>query len=351
MAFICESLDVVSDAVVPLMAWAGVITSIIVALAYMLGEWTRNPKVTLWAKTEIFQVLVSVIFAGLLWITLQGFCSFNFASVAALFDLDVGAKGSFTLFEAAEGYFQDSGEYIKDIINVARYHLSVYNILQLRTLWVCEDSPVMAIIFCIFGSPLGMGSGGGTSVAPESGYSFAASAITMVFNTLLFSYLSILNYYFILNYIYSGFIFFFLPLGIFLRSMPYMRGLGSLMMALTLSFLFVYPTLLAIFYLDLITNKVLNPEPSATFQGYINKEGELEHVGDIGDVFDLELYDDLFGDHGGSVEFEILQLTGHAFLLGVFMPSLALLAAIGSVMYLNRFLGQEIDLSRIVQMV
>ena len=123
---------------------------------------------------------------------------------------------------------------------------------------------------------------------------------------------------------------------------------------MTLAFLFVYPSVLSIFYLDLIGPRVLNPEPSDAFQGYINAEGRLEDVG-ADDLFDTCIYDDLFGENcgnvGGSVEMEVMQLSGNAFLIGVFIPTLALLAAMGSLAYINRFLGQEIDLSRIVQMV
>jgi len=357
MVFMCENVGVVNGFILPLIAGASTVTVLFIAFGYMLGQALHNPKVSLWAKTEVIQLFMSAVYAVLIFAALQAFCTFNFASVGDLFGLDTGAQGALNIFDAADGYLREGAFYIKDVLSVARYHLGAYSIFQMRSLWLCEEGGVTNILFCIFGSAVANPSGGasaGIGVSPESGYALAAAGMNVAFNSLLFSYLSTLNYLFILNYILSAMIFFFLPLGIFLRSMPYLRGLGSLFMAMTLAFLFVYPSVLSIFYLDLIGPRVLNPEPSDAFQGYINAEGRLEDVG-ADDLFDTCIYDDLFGENcgnvGGSVEMEVMQLSGNAFLIGVFIPTLALLAAMGSLAYINRFLGQEIDLSRIVQMV
>jgi hypothetical protein len=49
---------------------------------------------------------------------------------------------------------------------------------------------------------------------------------------------------------------------------------------------------------------------------------------------------------GGAIQF-----AAYAFVAAVFLPSVALLAAIASVAYLARLYGEEMDLSRLTQMV
>jgi hypothetical protein len=162
------------------------------------------------------------------------------------------------------------------------------------------------------------------------------------------SYLSVLNYIFILRYVFSGFVLFFLPLGIFLRALPYVRPLGSLLMSVSISFLMVYPLFLAIFYIDFKAARVLAPTDSPVFE-YSNED--IGKKVNMGNMFDQHIDDDIFDKGGGDMSVEIIKLSGNAFLLGVFIPSLALLGAAAAVGYINRFLGEEIDLSRIVQLM
>lgn len=364
-AFVCEAggIGAIGDLALPLAAGASVLTALLIGLGYLLGQWTQNPKVTLWARTESVQLAVSIIVVLLMLSALRAFCGFNFGSIVSLFGYSVGnADQGISVFEAARMYLVESGTYIKDILEVARYHLSAYTVLQLRSIWVASENAAANVLLNLFGSSIGLGVASGISASPETGYSFASAAIGLAFNSLLFSYLSTLNYYFILEYIYSGLVFFLLPLAIFLRSMPYLRTLGSLLMSVALAYVFVYPATLALFYIDLHNpQSALMPPFSADFAKYIGRESSLRDIGGAGDiaaaVFTLGISDVASGGmHGnlfphGSREMEILRLSGHAFLLGVFIPTLALLMAAASVAYMNRFLGEEIDLSRMVQMV
>ncbi|MFZ5500653.1 MAG: hypothetical protein ACOY58_01905, partial [Candidatus Micrarchaeota archaeon] len=160
------------------------------------------------------------------------------------------------------------------------------------------------------------------------------------------SYLSILNYLFVLRYVFSGFVLFFLPLGILLRALPYLRPLGSLLISVAISFLMIYPLILAVFYIDFKAARILAPDDSPALD-YAEKDISTKVT--MANLFSESLTGDVFPS--GDQTVEIIRLAGNAFLLGVFIPSLALLSAAAAVGYINRFLGQEIDLSRIMQMM
>lgn len=346
-------VDIIQTTLFPLLAISSVLTAMIIALGYMLGEALHNPKVTLWAKTEVIQLFISIAAVVLILGIVPTFCSINLNSVYQLLNPVVVPSGSLSIFEGAERYLVDAGTYIHNVELVGRYHLGAYNIMESFGRLECGPfdsgssfATVGNLFFCLFGGPLAGGSG--TSHAPDSGYAMTAPALQIAFNSTIFSYLSVFNYLFILHYVYSGFVFFFLPLGIFLRAMPYVRTLGSLLMAIAFCFIVVYPLTLSFFYLDFMRpDSILKPAFSAELGSYLARD--ISSAVGIGHALDSEIYDDVFPREDQS--FEIIRLAGNAFLIGVFIPSLALLAAIAGVAYVNRFLGEEIDLSRIMQMV
>ena len=348
------------SSVMPYVAISAVVTAIIVGIVYMIGNTLSNPKLTLWAKTEIIQLFVSIAVVGSIFGLIGSFCSISINSIIGVFPITASFPASaVTIYDGGELYLVEAGKWIHSVFAAARYHLAAFNILEGfgRTLCLGPEGAALNVIFCIFGTALSLGGGTGISLSLDSGYAFAAPAISVAFNSLMISYLSTLNYLFILRFVYSGFIFFFLPLGIFLRSMPFIRGLGSLMMSVTISFMIVYPLVLSIFYIDFLSAKILAPDLSAKVSHYAAADPDdavdlldaLDVVGLHSDVFD---YDTSFGQAvGNDASLDIMKLTGNAVLLGIFVPSLAMLATIASIMYLNRFLGEEIDLSRVIQVI
>jgi len=357
---VCEILpDQITGFLLPLMGIVSLITGMVIGLGYMMGNLLNDQRIILWAKTEVFQLVISVASVILLVAVITSFCSITLVDIAALFPINFKANiEDISIYESAGAYFQTSSDYIHSTLKVARYHLGGYSILQMHSLWKCgnpEDwsDQGLSIFYCMFGTALGFGGGSGTSISPEAGYSIVASAVQISYNTLMFAYLSCVNYSFILGYVYRGFGFFLLPLGIFIRAMPFLRGLGSLLMTVSICFMIVYPLVLSIFYLDfLAVESVLTPEFSGDFLHYEGKSiSGAVGTGDYFNIFQDYLSDNVFDANAGGVEFEIMIHTGNSFLIGVFIPTLALLATIGSIMYLNRYLGIEINLSRIVQMV
>jgi hypothetical protein len=157
--------------------------------------------------------------------------------------------------------------------------------------------------------------------------------------------------------------------------MPYLRSFGSLMIAVALSFLIVYPTMLSIMYLmgDVLVERESGYSPpgmpisdydeevfshmesaeiATTFAG--SEAGRIfkcVYFKRTGDILDLISSCVTSEDQEKNQPGRAIAFAAYAFIAAVFMPTAALLAAIASVSYIARLYGEEIDLSRITQLV
>ena len=361
MAIICEAgfENFMNGTVIPLAAYATVFTGIMIALGFMVGRAIANPKLTLWARTEFVQIIISFASVFFIIMTLNTMCGVNVSEVGAIFDIPTPA--SISVYAAAQEYLREAGIYSHNAMTVVRYHLEAYTVLSYMNLFSCDFSTGHIGWGCLFGYS-------GTSLQPFGGYGASLGALNIAFNSTIVSHFTVLNYLFILLYVYKGFVFFFLPLGIFLRSMPYMRAFGSLLVSIAISFLVVYPIMLSVLYLmgDGLVDRSTNYIPDSGYNRYLDEtifpdqegvSGAIASAGGFGGI----LTGGLTG--GGQNEvFEIyfpsgenipgaLSFAAKAFIAAVFMPSVALLATIASVVYVARLYGQEVDLNRITQLV
>lgn len=348
-----DATAIIQNVVYPLTAISAVLTAVIIGISYMLGNLLSSTRLVVWSKTEVFQLFISLAVVGIMMSGINTFCMLDMSAFYGLFD--VGATGvppGLDMYSAAEAYLVEAGMWTHDLMLSARYHLGGYSLMQMFGRNYCEGNPAYAWLFCLFGAILPSVSGGSgassITTAPDAGYGMLTSVLGAAFNTITMSYLSVLNYIFVLRYVFSGFVLFFLPLGILLRALPYLRPLGSLLMSVAISFLMIYPLILAVFYIDFKAARILAPEDSPALF-YASRD--IESKVSMANLFSESLAGDIFDGPGGDQSAEIIKLAGNAFLLGVFIPSLALLSAAAAVGYINRFLGQEIDLSRIMQMM
>jgi hypothetical protein len=359
MAYICgpEFSAFFYEQILPIMAYAGGALMGLIGIAYMAGSATANAKLTLWSKTEAVQFVVSSVSVMFLFMAMNAFCGIKINDVAAVFDLPA-ASGDPDVFEAANGYLTDAAIYSHNSLIVVRYHLEAYTTLSFFNAFICDLSTGRIGWGCLFGYS-------GDSQQPLGGYGVQTAAMNVFFNGAIVAHFMALNFIFILLFVYKGFVFLFLPLGIFLRSMPYMRPFGSLLIALAISFLLVYPFLLAVFFL--MRNVLVDADKGYTplplgmseysekrFDDMVNG-GDMIAMSTLGEDYVKNCYfsRDGCGMGGDSKE----NLTGaigfasNAFVAAVFFPSIALLATIASVSYIARLYGDEIDLSRITQLV
>ena len=341
MVAACDQfLSMLSGPVLQLMAMSVISMSIIIAVFIMYSKSIANQKLEIWSRGELIQLFISIMFVLFFGGILLSYCSLTSNSLKIFLETPApaGDRPDMSIFNAAESYLVLAAEYSHNVMNVERYYLGAFEMLRTRGRQQCVDE-----YLCLFGITA-------TSYSPYAGHSIVSASFSVAFNTSMFAFLSALNYLLILEYTLSGMLLFFLPLGVFMRSVPFMRTFGSLLMAIAISFVFVYPLILSIFYLvpdnimfDTINNDVFDystEEPSLS-DGEIF-EGSFE-------VGDDELYKKFFGD---DIDYSTpLYLSGYSFVVSVFIPTFALLATIGAVSYVTRFLGEEVDLSKLLQMV
>lgn len=354
MAFVCSTgfTDFFNGSILPLVGYATMITGILIGAAYMVGNALNNPKLTLWSRTETVQLMVSLLSVAFLLFTINTFCGIKINNLASIFDVG-GVPGDPDIYSAAEAYLYEAAVYSHNALTVVRFHLEAYTTLSFINAFICDLSTGSIGWGCLFGYS-------GDNQQPLGGYGAKMAAMNIFFNGAITAHFMALNFLFILLFIYKGFVFLFLPLGIFLRSMPYMRPFGSLMVALATSFLVVYPFMLGVFYL--MRNGLLDadkgftplPHPMSDYDETVfpDNEGATGLGLSMGAGFaGSGVLEDIYFNHDQEDIPGAIMFASNAFVAAVFFPSVALLAAIASVSYLARLYGEEIDLSRITQLV
>jgi hypothetical protein len=331
-----------------LSAYAAVLSAIIIGGSFMVGQVIRNPKVTVWAKTEIIQLVASFISLLFMAAIITTFCSVDMGDIAEVFDFGDYPGTGFSIYEGAESYLRGAAIYSHNALTVVRYHLEGFTVLAYIGKFECDLATGPIGWGCYYGYS-------GENLSPFGGYGAINGALTVAFNSTLMSYMMALNYLFILRYVYHGFVLFLMPIGIFTRSLPYMRSFGSVLIATALSFMFVYPIMLAVF--DLMGSILIN-SPDYTYadadlDDYLDesiyKETSSGGAG-TASIFKEDYLKDKYDLRESNVP-QVVMFAAQAFIAAFFFPSLALIATIASTVYLARLYGEEIDLSRIMQMV
>lgn len=342
--------------ILPLMFYASLATTVLIALSYMLGSAMANARLTLWSKTELVQLVVSVATLFIIVLTMDTMCIIDMKEVAGFFSIPTTGlpAGAVNVYDAAQQYLNESALYSHNALRVVRYHLEGYTVLAYLNAFKCDFNTGGIGWGCLFGYS-------GANEQPVGGYGALTAALNIFFNSLIVAHFTALNFIFILMFVYRGFVFLFLPLGVFMRAMPYMRTFGSLLIALALSFLVVYPFMLGVFWLmrgtlvDAGTGFSPPGIPIASYneQVYPNGEGWAAVGSSLTTISAAQVKNTYFNPGGTNLEnyAGAIGFAANAFIAAVFLPTVALLAAIASVTYLARLYGEEIDLSRITQLV
>ncbi len=331
----------------------------IIVFGYYIGQIISNPKVTVWAKGEIIQILMSVASVALLLFLVDSFCAINMGDVASIFGVPIGSDYSGSVYSAAQAYLTNTLIYSHTALMMVRYHLEAFTILSQISMFSCDLRQPPISVFGVFTIPaIGWGcffSYSGTQGPALGAYSSVMGPLNLFFNSTLVAYLTTLNFLFILMFIYKGFVLFLLPFAIFMRSMPYMRSFGSLLIALALSFMVIYPLMLAI--LGMMTDVLLSPPqnvaPFLDENVFPNNAGASALGASTAAALSsgAAYFEKLYFPGGVDNAAGAIAFAAYAFIAGVFLPTAALLAALASVNYLARIYGEEIDLSRLLQMV
>ncbi|MFZ5501722.1 MAG: hypothetical protein ACOY58_07425, partial [Candidatus Micrarchaeota archaeon] len=197
METICSpgATEIIQNVVYPMTAISAVLTALIIGISYMLGNMLSSARLTVWSKTEVFQLFISVAVAGIVMFGINAFCVLDMGSFYSMFD--VGASGvppDLDMYSAAESYLVEAGIWTHDLMLSARYHLGAYSLMQMFGRNYCEGDPSYAWLFCLFGAvlPSVTGGAGASSIttAPDAGYGMLTSVMGAAFNTITLSYLS-----------------------------------------------------------------------------------------------------------------------------------------------------------------
>lgn len=346
------------NSMAPLAFAASVAAAMVIAFNFMIGRVLNNIKMLEWSKTELLQLFVSV---GTLLITLsliQSYCAIDMKEIHTIFGINSAKATSGSVFNAAKGYMAGAVKYSHNALTAVRYHLEGYTILSALSAFICDMRTGAIGWGCLFGYS-------GTQAVPLGNYGSVMSSLNLFYNSALLSFFTSMNFLFILMYVQKGMVLFLLPFGVFLRSVPYLRGVGSLFMSVALAFLFVFPLTLAIFDMmgDTLLDRSNGYKPTDVPSKYLDESvfpknsgagaaghsaaGAVASWGKVGEYFE-DIY---YLDENDNKVNEVIAFAAKAFIAGTFFPSAAMLATIASATFLARIYGQEIDLSRLMQMV
>jgi hypothetical protein len=312
------------------------------------------------------QLVISASSVVFILATINAFCAIDVSEISGLFldeEVELASVPDDTnIYEAAENYLYEAAIYSHNALTVVRYHLEAYTTLSMLNAFICDLSTGRIGWGCLFGYS-------GDNQQPLGGYGADMAALNIFFNGAITAHFSALNFLFILQFVYKGFAFLFIPLGVFLRAVPYMRSFGGLLIAVAMSFLVVYPFLFSVLYLMrsvlLDANNDFNAMPLSLDTYNEKKFPDQENAGSMiamsscGEGFVKCVYfstgdcTGCFFQESDSKENVVgaIAFASYAFVAAVFMPTVVLIGTIASVSYIARLYGEEIDLSRITQLV
>ena len=360
---ICDPKNLQEDWL-PVMAVGFMALIIIIALAYTLSESLSLPQVGVWAKTETTQLIISaLIFVLIAWlIGVQ--CSFDAGALAKMAGVETEKYGVVndgdTMMSASLKGLEWSITQTHITTAFIRRELGALSMRATYNKYVPDGA--------------GLIGSGGFSVSPLSGDWTMSGNLNMLLNlnttfllSLLFQLFSLL-----LFSTKSGLFLFLVPIGLVMRSIPFLREAGGGLVAIGVGFYILYPMFLAIIAITLpplyaghdATN--ITGFPSA--QAIAENEDTITGTNIFSYWFDLpELKKRAKGVQGTSYDSWGAKVTGpllytidlsplyimsaYNFIRAILIPSAGLIIIVSFVRDLAAIFGGEVDASRLIGMV
>ena len=309
----------------------------IITFLYLVNKFFQNAEGTGWAKIELYEVFVSVLIiigviaASDLACTVDASWMFPGTSIPA----------DYNIYEGAVYYLE---EFSSGIMHITTALYGFYSGLDLIS------------SMKLTGRPLGLG----PQVQPTAGLAATVKpGLTNAFNALIIAFIINKAQIFLIFFVALGFLKYYLPLGLFLRSFTPTRRIGGTIIALSLGFLFVYPFLI-------IMEGEMGLEPLRASDRLItNFSSEVSGV--AGDemmgwwedsIKELAIFDfmgKLLRSVIGVLAFGILYIAGnaagYAFLIGLFFPAFNTLILVTTIRYLSKSMGEEIDVTNLTRLI
>lgn len=312
----------------PSIVLAFFISLLVVVFAYYISQFLQNPKISLWAKTELLQIFISAVFILLILHLINVSCQLTTSSLEEIINLTASPPQNQSLLEASLIYLKNTANYAHRAFLYTRYVMGKVNVAESYSIWKC------AIPLCFFTQ-----GGTGSSSAPISGSSYFYSGLFAAFNVSFFAFFYSMMHIAFLEYIHSGFFLFLLPIAIIFRSLPFMRTVGSLFISIIFNFIVTY--LLLFSAVSLVIS--VPPLPPSVNEGSLKVSGGFWSWFTGSGITATPV-------SGEEVSSSFI-FAATSFVYATFIPSLILLATLASTAYMAKLLGEEIDLSRIMQMI
>ncbi len=349
-----------SGAVYSLSLFAAMITMLLMGIVYALGSLLQNPRLTVWVKTEIFHVFVSIalVFITLFLVGLVGAGSAGDFSIEAGAITDLASEsmqynhpsigGDDTVYEVSTAYMTNVAFFAHKSVRGVRAVMGAFDEYSKYSKQPC----LPGWLFCLMGH-------NGASMRPLSG----AAALYQSGNMLLYmttaSYLTVLAQLMLLDFVKAGVLAIYLPIAIVLRSLPFMRQFGGGLLAIVISLSIIYPALL------FVEASFWNPWailPGVDTAQNLENQGDYKEVknlvSDVEGNSDAIAYGDLYFMYG-EYEFDdilermdsVIMMASASFLVSTFLFTFNIIAVTASARSFGRLLGADVDLSRLVQIV
>ena len=336
-------------------------SAIMISIIYMLGKITNNPKLDVWAHDELPQLFFSALFA----IFILGFLNlgtmYKASALSELTNFTV-QNGEMCIYDYADAYLDDMAAYVHNTMRITR----IYNIMAgfISTIWKYECKSVWCFL-----------AGQGVGLNPDAWVSLISSVLNAQAYTTTVALLGLLAQKYLLQSFMNGGFLLIIPLGLVLRSIPFARRVGGVLLAIGAGFIVFFPTLLVIEGLvfrpemwgydnqdviDYLTSPGgLNiDEKDPYFKGGLEWNiflfGQFDYffMEDNGRIFLCKNLGPPWDNPACSVSVDRVVAYGAiSFLVSSFLLSLNFIGTSAGIIALGKFLGEEIEIARFLRMV
>lgn len=344
------------------------ITSVVIlALFYIYGTLFRNSQFNAFVKFEFFEVLMSGVISIFLIMLLANMCSFK---VGYLFPSS--AHSGQLIWEDTLQYFLGAKDFILGWLSANFFIASAADQMASTT---------------IYAKPLGMG----VVTSPMAGLGGPIKQILyQILNALSISMVIVQAQILVLLFMFYGYVKYYFPIGILLRSFTPTRRFGGSIIAIGIGFLIIFPLLTVINFEmvdDMLTSTDKNIWDAVTSQdskSLIYQTGALQDAskltGGTKDIFfksdgvidgDQTTYGKA-GENSGLLDivYSVFQSSSKipgwimlqllkvpfeavtmAFVAAFLLPAINLIILAQAIKSLSKILGEEVDISILTRLI
>lgn len=309
----------------------------IIVFLYLVNRFFQNAEGTGWAKLELYEVFVTVVIMVGVFAASELACS---ARAAWVFP-GTARFGDVNIYEASVSYLDGFSSKIMGITTVLYGFYAGLDLISSMQL---------------AGRPLFLGS----TIQPTGGFAVTIKpGLTNAFNMLIIAFIINKVQIFLIDFLSFGFIKYYLPIGLFLRSFTPTRRIGGTIIAIALGFLFIYPFLIilqgevGLRPLSIISDELINfRKDISALNGQEFVEWWRDSISLLGI---LDFIGVVFRSAIGLFIFGLLYFSanaaGYAFLVGLFFPAFNTLILVTTIRYLSKSMGEEIDVTNLTRLI